>query len=252
MSHTALRIRYGGLTMQGDDADALGLNISEDAFTGWDDAPDSSYDETSIPGEDGSWDVEVTLASRLVSVEGYCLADSIGKLGWWKGALNGQMARPAARPFVVEKFETVQWALAHAVGVKFPVFGGQTFADFKMDFWMPNPRIFGATGIFAEGQAAVQYGNRGATPVFTVNGTRPSGYTIGGPGGRVLTVIAPVVTGHPHVFDMATGELTIDGALVDGKVTVGDTWQVPPGTAWTHTITGGSGPFQTALTETSI
>ncbi|WP_120338135.1 hypothetical protein [Cryobacterium soli] len=242
-------IRFGkSLRMQGGDAHAFGFVIEE--IEGWEESVDVNFDETPIPGGNGSFDVPVTLASRLVKVRGYCEAESIEKFGWHQRLATGLVGGASTRSFVVEKAGLAQWAPAHCIGAKLPQFGGQAFGNFVFDFWMPKPYKFGNTVLFNSGVPAPHYGNSAAVPVFTIGGVRPSGYTIAGPGGRSVKVTTPVTSGHAHTYDMNTGELVIDGNLMDSGVEIGDSWAIWGGTSFAHTITGGSGDFTTAITET--
>jgi hypothetical protein len=246
-----LEVRYGGLTMQAADAFALGLTITE--IEGWSDGVDGRYDEIDIEGGDGAFDVPVTLGSRLVNVKGYCRATSFADLRGWRDRVTGQIGGQSTRIFTVAELGEAEWAAAQCVRATFPIFGGQTFADFSMSFWMPKPWKFGAeTEPFGNGVPATHRGNTGSVPFFRIGGVRPAGYTIAGPAGRAVTVTVPVVDGAPHEYDMSTGELTVGGAFVDGGITVADSWAIPGGGAWAHTISGGSGPFTTLLRKVTI
>jgi hypothetical protein len=242
---TDLKVRFGGLTMQSAIAMAPGLTIT--SMEGWSDGVKGVYDEQSVPGSPGSFEVPVDLSSRLVTMEGYCLVDSFTKLRGWRDAVTGQVGGAKPRPFIVDELGETEWAPAQCVGAKFPIFGGQTFADFSLSFWMPKPWKFGEAKSFANGVAAVQYGNTSSVPSFKIGGVRPDGYTIAGPGTKALIVSAPVVEGIPHEYDMTEGELLIGGVVVDGKVARADSWAVPQGTGFAHSIFGGSGDFQTLL-----
>lgn len=243
-----LELRFGGLSMQSADRHALGLTLSE--IEGWSDAPATRYSETEIPGGDGSYDAPVTLGSRLVPIKGFCRATSLPDLRWWRDAVTGQLGGEETQPFVAVELGATEWAMAQCVKADFPIFGGQPFADFSMTFWMPKPWKYGDPVDYADGVPAVHRGNGSASPVFTVSGNRPAGYSIAGPEGRAFIVSRPVLPGQTHVYDMATGEYTVNGALVDGGITQGDSWVLGWGAVWAHTIVGGTGGFSTAITET--
>jgi hypothetical protein len=83
-----LEVRFGGLVMQSQDAFALGLTITE--IEGWGDGVDGEYDEQSVPGGPGSFDVPVELSSRLVPIKGYCRAESMGDLKKWRDRVTGR------------------------------------------------------------------------------------------------------------------------------------------------------------------
>ena len=137
-----------------------------------------------------------------------------------------------------------------------PAFAGAKTADFQLQLWCPNPRRFGGTNTPDAGTTvtSLHYGNFPATSVITVSGSMSSGYTINGPAGKVYTVTAAVVSGIPHVIDMATGLLMIDGVYVTGVVTQGDTWAVPPGMQVVQTLVpvSGTGTMSVATLDTYI
>jgi len=244
-----LEVRFGGLVMLGAASYDSGLTITR--FEGWNDGVDGRFDEVDIAGGDGAFDAPVGLSSRTVTVSGHGRGKSLGELGQWRDRVTGQVGGPAARRFTTKELGVTLWAPAQCVRAKFPIFGGLAFADFSMSFWMPKPWKFGETEAFANGVPAFHRGNTASVPVFRIGGTRPDGYSIAGPGGRVLTVSLPVVPGAPHEYDMSTGELTVGGVFVDGGITRGDSWAIPGGGAWAHTITGG-GDFTTLLRKVVV
>lgn len=245
-----LSYRYGGLHLLGARSQRYGLFITE--TSGWIESVKAVYDEVPVPGGNGSFDVPVYLSSRLVRAKGFCKAESFETLDWFHGAVTGQLGGEATRPFVAEHLGATEWAMGQCVRADFTPLGGQLRAEWQMDFWMPKPEKFGDIEVFGEGEAAEHRGNTGAPPVFTITGIRPAGYTIHGPGGRVLKVTRPLAAGSTHVYDMATSELLVDGALVDGGVEIPGSWALPRGARWTHTITGGTGTFQTTITRARV
>jgi hypothetical protein len=79
-----------------------------------------------------------------------------------------------------------------------------------------------------------------------------SGYTIEGPDGAEFSVTQAVTTGHPHTIDMRTGLLSVDGAVVYGQVSSGDTWEIPAGSAVSMTLVpvAGSGTLTATVRDT--
>jgi hypothetical protein len=249
-----LELRFGGLVMRGAQSFAPGLYVT--SMEGWNESVEGRYDETQIPGGDGSFDVPVTLGSRLVPIKGYCRAEHLDDLRQWRNRVTGQLGGPVTRQFVVRELGETEWAPAQCVRANFPLAGQRTFASFSMTFWMPKPWRFGdKTEAFRDGETATHFGNTGSVPYFRIGGDRPGGYTIPGPGGKSVVISRPVVPGTLHEYNMTDGELYIDGALVDGGITRGDSWAIPGGGAFAHTIIGGTGgvdDFTTLLRKVTI
>ena len=254
-----LRVQIGSVTFWGlliAQDNGEGFQINPDGFSGWDDGVDMRRDTSNMPQAFGSFDVPGFGDSRVLSLTGYCFANTPERLGWWRSRLTGIGGDGGlVRVSVLHEGLTLWGDARLASKTKFDVMGSVGWvATYQLQLWFANPRKFGNTAIFAGGVAASHYGNFPATPMHTVTGSAASGYTINGPAGKAFVVTTPVVAGHPHTVDMATGFLTVDGAIVVGGVTQGDTWAIPGGSTATHTLTVpvGSAVLSTAVIDTYI
>lgn len=256
----ALRIRVGSsLTILGrpdfERGPVEGLFVEKDGFTGWESGTEVRRDEVVIPGGHGSFDTPGLLSARVVSISGYAIARSQEKLGHLRGMLTGAGAAGDKLRIIVDLQGETLWADGRLTGQpSFVDSGGVRRARFQTQFWFPDPRKYGDTRTSASGAGAFHYGNFPASPVITVTGSMPSGYTITGPVGRTYVVTQALTSGHAHRIDMRTGRLYLDGVLQVGAVSVGQTWAVPGGAAVVHTLTpvSGTGVLSVAVTDTFI
>lgn len=217
-----------------------GFFVDADGFDGWDDGVDYRLSEVEIPQAPGSFDLPTFAGSRRISASGLCHADSDYLLGWYKSQLTGVLADGLAGKVQVEYQGVNSWAMAHRVGSKFKTIVPGTLAQWQLQVWCPDPRKFGDPHTFAGGIPASHHGNFIAAPVLTISGDSPSGYTIYGPDGKQFVVTIPLVSGHPHTIDMATGYVTVDGVIVTGAVAQADTWGIPGGAQVTMTVSAGT------------
>ncbi|RFA12169.1 hypothetical protein B7R22_17220 [Subtercola boreus] len=255
-----LIIRFGGVRFGYEDPDAIGFHVNPDGFTGWNDGVDVRRDEIAIPNGHGALEVPSYLTQRIVSVEGYCLAENPRRLGWWRGRLVGLMAR-AAQQFSAEEFGHLQYAQGSvAVKPRFSPDGGTAQADYQISFWFAKPQIYGELNKFEHPTAAsplelvtTHYGNHDAHAEFILAGNAPS-YRVAGPGGRNYLVSRAMVPGHDHHVDMRTGRLTIDGVVQQLAVDIGQTWPNPPGVQVTQTLhlSSGTASFKSRVRNTSV
>ncbi|PVE94988.1 hypothetical protein DC434_13770 [Microbacterium sp. TPD7012] len=101
-----------------------------------------------------------------------------------------------------------------------------TTARFLVTFWSADPRTYGEVREFPAGTAAAQRGNFPATPRLLV-GAGTGGYTVTGPGGRVVTVTtAPA---GAHEIDFATAGLFLGGVRQSNAIGTYQPWTIPPG-----------------------
>src|SRR5690606_35423009 len=153
------------------------------------------------PQAHGEFDVPVFRTSRIVSITGPCLADSAEKLDWYSNQLTGLLADGQAGRVVFDIPGGPRWGDARLFDVPDfePVLWGER-AAWQLQLKFANPRLFGETRTFGPGASvtAHHYGNFPATPVITVSGAAPGGYTLTGPDGKQFIVTRPLVAGTPH------------------------------------------------------
>ncbi|VXC30540.1 conserved hypothetical protein [Microbacterium sp. 8M] len=124
-------------------------------------------------------------------------------------------------------------------------------ATFDVQFWAPNPRMYGTERTFAAGEQVFQRGNFPADPVIEVTGPRAA-YTISTDTGKSITIGQALATGQKHRIEMRTGRLYRDGVLQTGAITAGGTWTIPPTSPGiVHSISA-AGPMSIIVTDTYI
>lgn len=89
--------------------------------------------------------------------------------------------------------------------------------------------------------------------MVTVSGSSPGGYEMS-IGDHLVQVIAPLVSGKPHVVNMRTGRLTVDGDRVYGGFGICELFSVSPGLAQSFypLAVGGSATFKVEFNDTYI
>jgi hypothetical protein len=232
-----------------------GFIIAPDGFSGWTSSTATKRNKVARVAAHGSFPVRGYRDERLVTISGTCLADSEMQLAFFGDNLTGLLADGDLGRITVTHSGNTRFADCLLEGLpEFEMFAAGQAAKFKIQFTLPDPWKYGSTKTFASGSPAFHYGNFPATPVHTVTGTMPSGYSIYGPSGKIFTVTAAITAGQTHTIDMATGYLKVNGSVVFGAVSRGDLWTVPGGTPVTHTLVpvSGSGSLSTAVTDTFI
>lgn len=205
------------------------------------------------PHGDGDFELPVFRSSRFVTIEGPCIADSAERLDWYSNVLTGLLAGPDSGRVIFDLPGGVRWGDAQLNGPpEFDITMWGQRADWQLSLKFADPYLYRDAASFAGGSPSFHRGNTKAIPVHTVTGSNGSGYTINGPDGKRFTVTRAVVAGSPHVIDMATGWLTINGVVQTGAVTVSDLWAVPGGAQVTHTIAGSGLTLSTLLRDTFI
>lgn len=233
-----------------------GLFIGPDGLVGLDEGVAQRRSESQKPWAQGSFDVPSFGAARVISLSGWARAVSPEKLGWWKHRLTGLLADGHAGVLSVDHQGLQLTTSVRLAGTTrlVPMKRSRRRGDFQIQFWAANPRLFGETLVVGPGTtvAILHRGNFPATAVLTIAGTMPAGYTVLGPDGKVFTVTAAVVSGHPHTIEMSSGLLTVDGAYVYGAITAAQTWAVPPGALVTATLVpvSGSGTLTATVRDT--
>lgn len=253
----SLIVRVGEVVFHGQENVAgSGFYVEQGGFSGWEEGTAPRLTEIFRPQAHGMFDLPVFQGARVVTISGVAVAESSAALAHMAAQITGLLADGSSERVFVHENGLDTWASARlGARTKFsPIFGAGKYANYELTLWCPNPRKFGEVREFASGEAAYHYGNFTAAPVMTVAGTIGTGYTIAGPDSKLFTVTQPVVSGTPHTIDMATGHLTVDGAIVHGEITQGDTWGIPGGSTVTNTLTpvSGSGTLTVAVTDTYI
>lgn len=224
-----LRVRIGGVTFEGDPIDpGRCFMIEPDGWSGWDDGTTVRREDVSRPGAHGSFGFQGQRDARVIRVSGWILARSPQELQQMRNQLTGVLASGGYGRLSVDQPLGSTWAdvmLSDMPVVK--VRGhSELEASFQIQFWAPNPRKFGEVRDFAAGVPATHFGNFPATPRLLI-GAGAGGYTVTGPGGRVVTVgTAPA---GAHEIDFENGGLFLNGVRQTNAIDVYRPWKIPVG-----------------------
>jgi hypothetical protein len=224
-------VRIGDLLFRGG-AGFDGFYISEDGLTGWDDSPPVRTDSTPRQDADGEYDANVYYSARVLTVSGYCYATSAEQLNQYRNRLMG-IDRDSTK-VQVTLHGTTTWGYGQlAAAAKFEVEIPGRRAAYQFTRRFVDPFRYGSLrkssapgGGFCDVQ---HWGNAPATSKFLIEGSDANGYVILGPTGRRVEVNTALVSGSPHTFDLATGQLTVDGAVKYGALGEVDLWATYPG-----------------------
>jgi len=260
--HDILSINAAGLEIFGRpwEDEARGFFLAPDGFKGWDGAPTVRREDVARSGSHGSFDARGTLDARLPVFTGICVSPSPAETLMLGERLTGLLADGGSGLISVQRHQREQHSVGRLAGAtQFDVRGRTPrFADFQIQFWLPDPRKYGKRRVFtsaADGLwTSYHRGNFPAGSTVTVTGNAPS-YTVGGPDGKRFKVSAELRPGEPHLINLSTGQITIRGQVKFGVVSVADTWTVIPNTLVAHAIVadgGGTAKAEHAVEDTYI
>lgn len=250
-------VRIGDLTFQGGGGQD-GFYIRGEGLGGLLDGVDVRRDSVDRPNADGVFSASTYLTPRVVVIGGDCVAGSAEKLDHYASRLKVLQATRGEFRVVFDMPGKTLWGDAHLSDrpTFVPTIWG-VLAEWDIELQFDDPRLFGESRTFTTGSGlnmpVHHYGNADASPVLTVSGTMPSGYTLTG-GGESYTVTRAVVAGSPHVIDLSTGFLSIAGVVQSGGITAADVWTVPGGAPVIHRLqpTSGTGTLTVSITDTYL
>lgn len=211
--------------------------LDQDGIKGVWEGVDVRREDTPRPLAHGSFDAPVFLAARVIPVSGHISARSGAELVHEMNRLTGLLAGGGTGRLSLDD-DTGTTYLDVRLGAATQITQlDATTARFLVTFWAPDPRRYGETHSFASGEPVYQYGNF-ASPVSVTIPSAPAAYTITSPAG--VFSVTGATSGGTHVVDLRTGRVTRNGSLMLG-VSSGQTWEMPPGTSWVHTVSTGTG-----------
>lgn len=233
--------------------------IGPDGLDGWDDGVEMRVEDRPRTQAHGSHDLPVYGGSRIISISGYVLAQSVAELDHLGSRLTGLLAGGQKGRIMVAKGAGSKWADCRlAAQTKFTERHGQPTGDFQLQLWCPDGRRYGETNTFTvQTDAPVEVYHRGnfpATPKFTVTGSMPGGYTLTVDGWN-FAVSKPLHSLTPHQIDYADGRLRVNGSVVQNSVGNTNLTTIPPGRSvgvGLYPATTGSGTAVMKLLDTYI
>lgn len=201
---------------------------------------------------DGEYDLPIFNQARLVTVGGNFYAKNHEQM---HEAGNFLTAAMLGRLQVTMHGKT-QWADAKRnSGIRFtPI--TDVIAQWQLRLKCPDPRKYGDTQSFplsSEYTNLFHWGNYRASPIVTVTGNAPGGYTIQEPGGVSYQVTGQLLPGQTHTVDFRTGVFRINGYIISGQTGITDIWYIEPGNAKGMRVTSAGTVNATAtVTDTFI
>ncbi len=246
----AERILWAGRTLSGTDRFGKWVTLGEQ-FEGWWDSPEPKGETADRANADGEYDLPIYNQARLINIGGHLHTDSHEQMHEAATFLTGAMSGR----FQVSGHGSVLWADAKRNGgVKFtPV--TDILARWQLRLKAVNPRKYGdtATFNFASIGDLFQRGNYPASPVFTITGDAPLGYTINGENGEEYLVTTALVPGAPHTINFANARLRIGSTLTSNGNGAADVWDTAAGSVTRYIFTSaGSISVAATLTDTYI
>jgi hypothetical protein len=257
-----LVVTLGGLRMFG--RPGLGLfGIVKDGLDGWDDGVAMRGEKQARPQAHGSMVLPNYQESRTVTITGIITATSARQQAGARDRITGLLSGGGLGRLEVQRSFGTRWADAQLENSSVDPRRGSCKSDFQIQLWCPDARIFGdANGLdgggfpITMGQSVqvFHYGNAAATPLITVTGDFPNGYTLTGPDGKAYVVTAALAAGTTHTIDMTHGLLRTNQYYFTGGVGDADVWTIPPGQQITMGLsaTSGSGTAVIDVLDTYI
>lgn len=242
-----------------DSEQTAGLFVAPGGFTGWDDGVDVRRESIARPMAHGEFDVPSYLGARVITVDGWAIAAGPDELGLLRSIVTGMGAGGDVIRLGVDH-------LGQQLGARARIGAKTTFVDagiresfararFVWQMVCADPRKYGISRTVASGVAAVNNGNFGASPILEVKAltSMPSGWSIAGPGGKLVSTTQALTVGQVHRYDTATGRLTRNGVRARADVRA-DTWVIPGGGSFVHTVTpvSGTGSLETTTPDVFI
>lgn len=235
------------LTAYGDEFHGLGFHFTD--LEGWTDAPEVVTERVRRPASHGSFAFPAWVEERVVRIQGFQVSRTHHDLEHAAAGFRGLVSRPVR--FVVEDVNGTTWAVGKVTAARFRNYGFAPEGTWALEVTCEDPRKYGEMRAFPDGATAVHYGNFPATPRLMI-GAGSGGYTVTGPGGRVVTVNATAPTAA-HYIDFADGGLfTAAGARVPRTITVYQPWEIPPGGPGVVATITGSRTLSQRVTDTFI
>lgn len=227
------------------------------ALTGWDDGASIRRDATVRPVSSGDFTEPYTFAARLISFSGTAIAPNRQGLQTLRDKLTGVLTGGEYAELRVETSASVRFATVGLEGKVEWVQQLDNVASFRVEFYAPDPHIYGAEKRTQAGayvvsgglkfplkyrlnynmtEEAVQRtvtneGNAISYPVFVAIGDFYSGFSVmTGFGGQKVSYTGMVTKQAPVTIDMAKGTATQNGVDKTALVTKREWFGIPPRT----------------------
>lgn len=235
------------LTAYGDEFHGLGFHFTD--LDNWTSAPEVEMERVKRPASHGTFVLPARLRERVVRISGFQVSRTHEELEHASAGFRGLTTRQVK--LVVEDVYGTTRADGAVTAAMFRNHGFAPEGTWTLEVTCEDPRIYGETRDFPAGAAAVHYGSFEARPRLMIS-AGSGGYTVTGPGGRVVTVNVNAPTAA-HYIDFAEGGLfTAASVRVPNTITVYQPWKIPPGGPGVVATINGARTLMQRVADTSI
>lgn len=260
----ALEIHVAGreiLSHPHDMSRPYGLFVQPDGFQGWQGVSSRRREAMARAVAHGEHDVPVYLGSRIVTIDGWALAEYEEDLGTLVDSvvgIGGAGGREQVTITLQGRVRTAQGRVLVAESADAGIRSGVLRASFQLQFVFADPRKYGDIAVLpgdrlnpidraatATSILVSHYGNFSAFPVVEIPAA-PAAYSVTSPGGTFT--VTGATAGGTHRVDLRNGKVYRNGVEMPG-VGRGDLWAVPSGARWAHTL---SVPGRVRIPDTDI
>lgn len=249
-----LEIHYAGIEMVGSprfSSDDNAIIIKPEGLQGWRGLPAGRREALARAVEHGEHDVPVFLPSRVVTIDGWVLADSEEMLDHQSDKLAGAGATGERVKVEISSRGSSRWAYGRRVACEVQDSpGGELEAEFQLQFVFADPRKYGDENVWPKTDTATSilvahYGNFPAYPLIEIP-SAPSSYSITSPLGTYT--VTGATAGGTHTVDLRRGRVFRNGVEMF-DVGRGNLWTVAPGLPLLHTL---SVPGRVRINDTYV
>lgn len=231
------------------------LVLDPTALVGWYDGVGTNRDDVTRPNQWGNFPEPGRKASRTITLTGGAVADTVEDLHTLRDNLMALFSDGGYNDIYVENKSGIRSVNATVTGQPSWIPLTDKLANWKIDFFAPDPRMYGPDQtvninetIITGGlkyqiqyplsyglstQSTLQYitnsGNVDSWPVFTVTGEYASGFNITDNAGHTVTYNGMVTTQAPVVIDMGRGTAVQNGADRTALISGRDWFSIPAG-----------------------
>jgi hypothetical protein len=232
-----LEIRVDGREMTGAPySSGRGLVVKPEGFQGWRGLPEGRREALARAVEHGEHDVPTFLPARVVTVDGWILADSEEQLEILSDLTAGIGATGERIKMYVTSRGSTRWAEGRRVLCEVLDSPGESLeAEYQLQVVFADPRKYGEVNVEPKSGLATTIsvysrGNFPAYPVVEIPDA-PAGYSVYSPGGTFT--VSGATAGGTHTVDLRRGRVFRNGVEMP-DVGHGSLWAVPIGSTWVH------------------
>jgi len=258
LKNDRITVTVGGVTMR---SHKLGgtkeFLLDPTAVTGWTDGTNVKRNTTGRMNAHGDFSEKAKMAARLISFSGVAVASTITGLQEMRDSLVGILVNGSYSTLKVQTQASTRYSTVGLEGSTSWVQQSDTSALWKIDFYAPDPFIYGlerkitvgssasangggltyiltyplnynADPTLFQGGVVTNDGNAEAWPVFKVTGDYTEGFTLSDNDDHRITYTGMVTSSSPVIIDTAKGTATQGGVDRSTSLTERDWFSVSP------------------------